>query len=69
MNAFRCPKCGAVTDGDEDFCVNCGQPLKIICPECGNAWRYMFNYKFCPECGHDMKDVNAKLKAGFDTKP
>ncbi|MEI7725262.1 MAG: zinc ribbon domain-containing protein [Bacteroidota bacterium] len=57
MNAFKCPKCGKLTGGNEKFCVDCGQPLNITCPECGETWRFMFEYKFCPGCGHHMKNV------------
>ena len=55
MNAFRCPKCGKVTGGNEKFCIECGQQLNITCPECGEGWRFMFDYRFCPGCGHNIK--------------
>ena len=55
MNAFRCPKCEELTGGNEKFCVECGQPLNVVCPDCGEIWRFMFEYKFCPGCGHNMK--------------
>ncbi|MBV5290182.1 double zinc ribbon domain-containing protein [Pelodictyon phaeoclathratiforme] len=61
MSAFRCPKCQNVTGGDEKFCMKCGYPLDIVCPECGNNWRYMFDYHFCPECGHNMKSGEVKF--------
>ena len=38
MNAYKCPKCGKVTGGNEKFCNECGQPLNIICPECGEKY-------------------------------
>jgi predicted amidophosphoribosyltransferase len=57
MSAFKCPKCGNVTGGNEKFCEECGQPLNIICPKCGEGWRFMFDYNFCPSCGHNMKNV------------
>jgi len=50
MSAFKCPKCGKTTGGKEKFCIDCGQPLIISCPECGESWRFMFEYKFCPGC-------------------
>jgi len=58
MSAFKCPKCGKTTDGNENFCIDCGQSLNIKCPECGNGWRFMFDYKFCPICGHNMKKAS-----------
>ena len=61
MSAFKCPKCNKTTGGNEIFCSDCGQPLNIECPQCANTWRFMFEYKFCPECGHAMKHVDTTL--------
>ncbi len=74
MNAFKCPKCGKLTGGNEKFCVDCGQPLNVICPECGESWRFMFEYKFCPGCGHHMKNLVAhaeiqELQSKTTSKP
>ncbi len=55
MNAFKCPKCGELTGGNEKFCIECGQPLNVTCPDCGETWRFIFEYKFCPGCRHNMK--------------
>lgn len=68
MNAFKCPKCGLVTGGNENFCIECGEPLNITCPECGEGWRFMFDYKFCPKCGHDMKNEYTKRPADQEPK-
>jgi predicted amidophosphoribosyltransferase len=51
----KCPKCGRTTQGREDFCPHCGEPLTIRCPECGNEWRYYLTHKFCPKCGAEIK--------------
>ena len=48
---FRCPRCGAVTSGNKEYCNECGQWLYIECPGCGKTWRYMYSYAFCPDCG------------------
>jgi len=51
MNMWnKCPKCGRTTQGREDFCAGCGQPLTIKC-DCGAKWRYYLGHKFCPKCG------------------
>ncbi|MEI7983444.1 MAG: zinc ribbon domain-containing protein [Bacteroidota bacterium] len=57
MSAFKCPECRKLTGGNEKFCIECGHPLNVICPDCGETWRYMFDYKFCPGCGHKMKTM------------
>jgi len=58
MNAFKCPGCGKITGGNEKFCNECGQQLNITCPDCGESWRFMFTYKFCPTCGRKMIGEN-----------
>jgi hypothetical protein len=63
MGAFKCPKCGKLTGGNEKYCIECGQSLNITCPECGESWRFMFEYKFCPGCGHNMKKTDAQKSA------
>ena len=55
MNAFTCPKCGKITGGSEKFCIDCGQPLNTTCSVCGETWRFMFDYRFCPGCGNSIK--------------
>jgi predicted amidophosphoribosyltransferase len=58
MSAFKCPNCGKSTMGWENYCVECGENLNTICPECGKSWRYFFIYNYCPECGFDMQAIN-----------
>jgi len=60
MNAFKCPNCGKTTSGFEKCCSECGQPLNIECPKCGEMWRFMYEYKFCPNCGFNMKKNHKK---------
>ena len=66
MNAFKCPKCKKSTMGWENYCVDCKEPLNIECPECGETWRYMFIYHYCPTCGHKLapKGTDAVEKVG-----
>jgi len=51
--AFKCPRCGSTTWGNLQFCTECGQSLNVVCPECGETWRYYYgeDRKFCPSCG------------------
>ena len=49
--AYRCPRCGTLTSGQQHFCPKCGEPLTIKCRECGETWRYLYEYLFCPSCG------------------
>jgi hypothetical protein len=55
MSAFKCENCGKTTAGNEKFCIDCGQALNIVCPDCGLTWRFMFVYKFCPTCGYNLE--------------
>ena len=58
--AFRCPRCGAVTWGDLNYCQECGQYLWIECSGCGATWRYYYEYPYCPSCGAKMGQVITK---------
>jgi predicted amidophosphoribosyltransferase len=58
--AFKCPNCSKTTGGNEKFCIDCGQALNIVCPDCGEHWRFMFDVSFCPVCGHNMKPQEPK---------
>ncbi|MBL7176147.1 MAG: zinc ribbon domain-containing protein [Desulfobacteraceae bacterium] len=49
--AFRCPRCGEITSGVMNSCPQCGQKLNIECPACGQIWRHIHEYIFCPNCG------------------
>jgi len=55
MQAFKCPKCGVSTFGNQQFCSECGQGLDLVCAneECDFSIRHMYadKYKFCPKCG------------------
>lgn len=66
MGAFKCPKCGSTT-GEGDYCLNCGEPLTIECPQCGATWRHYKQYRFCPSCGakvgkHGVSEGRARPK-------
>ena len=60
---FRCPRCGAPTWGELNFCQQCGQDLDFKCPQCGATWRYMYEYPYCPNCG--AKTGQKVGKGGF----
>ncbi len=44
MNAFKCPNCGKIAGGNVMFCIDCGETC-----------RFMFDYKFYPSYGNQMK--------------
>ncbi|MBA3063444.1 MAG: hypothetical protein FP833_10920 [Atribacteria sp.] len=54
--AFRCPRCGQVTSGAMKSCPECGQKLTLECSECGQTWRHVHGYKFCPNCGKRVSE-------------
>ncbi|MBE3037185.1 MAG: zinc ribbon domain-containing protein [Candidatus Atribacteria bacterium] len=65
-NPFKCPKCGVAT-GSTDYCLDCGEPLTIGCPQCGTTWKYWNDIKFCPNCGtktQKMGVISAAKKRG-----
>ncbi len=66
MNTFKCPGCGKTTAGNEKFCNECGYSLNVVCPQCGETWRFMFENKFCPSCGHNMKKILAAKSKQHD---
>ncbi len=55
METYKCPSCSKTTGGNEKFCIACGTALDIKCPNCEHTWRYMYEYKFCPNCGQNMQ--------------
>ncbi len=63
MSAFNCPECGKTTGGNENFCIECGHALNVVCPKCGETWRFMFDYKFCPVCGHHIRHEEVTKRA------
>jgi len=57
--AFRCPRCGEITSGAMKSCAQCGQKLSIECSDCGQTWRHIHEYIFCPNCGKRVKSLSA----------
>lgn len=55
--AFRCPRCGELTSGVMKNCSECGQKLTVECAGCGQTWRYMYEYKFCQNCGKRVPEL------------
>ena len=55
MDTFECPKCGKTSSSKENFCIECDEPREILCPECGEKWRFTFKNKFCPNCGQSKR--------------
>ena len=61
---WTCAKCGAVSDGDWDFCTNCGEMRpenEWICEVCGQA----ATGNFCNVCGR--KKPNAETDENYIT--
>ncbi|QUL99246.1 MAG: zinc ribbon domain-containing protein [Candidatus Fermentithermobacillus carboniphilus] len=51
MGAIKCPSCGRPVAAFETYCTQCGERLTITCSNCGEAWRFWRNYRYCPKCG------------------
>ena len=58
-----CPTCGTLVNSSFNFCVNCGQDLKMLnqstnsevrCKNCGNILDHEPS-NFCAYCGHKLK--------------
>lgn len=52
---MNCPKCGAVTQAEQNYCGDCGRRLQNVCPGCGAANSPLFN--FCGQCGKSLAAV------------
>ncbi len=51
-NTVVCPKCQAVNDASDSYCMRCGQalgPQKVLCPNCGAEAKP--DAAFCTKCG------------------
>lgn len=49
VNVISCGNCGRKNATHHDFCIYCGEGLKIGCKNCNNP--YPFSYEYCPHCG------------------
>jgi uncharacterized OB-fold protein len=66
INLFRCPKCGASTQGRYAFCPECGEPLEMECPYYGTRWRFYVHYTYCPACGKKLSEkIGIKRPQGW----
>lgn len=48
-----CFSCNQANDKAFEYCVYCGETLKIACPACKKS--VGIEYAYCAWCGHDMK--------------
>lgn len=48
---MTCPKCGATTAGDAQFCTNCHATLFFKCPKCSHT---QLHGNTCDACGLDL---------------
>ncbi len=51
----KCVQCHRVVQGDDQFCIHCGQQLSAVVPQC-HACRKLVrpNDRFCIHCGVDL---------------
>ena len=48
---MQCPECGAQNPEVGKFCLNCGAPLALVCPQCGAELGREPDIRFCFACG------------------
>lgn len=49
MSMIVCYNCAALNPKDHEYCLACGEPLKIKCKQCGK--NYPHSYGYCSDCG------------------
>ena len=49
MNLIVCYNCGTLNPRDHEFCLACGEALKIKCKQCNK--NYPHTYDYCQSCG------------------
>jgi len=49
MNLIVCYNCAALNPKEHEYCLACGEPLKIKCKQCGK--NYPHSYGYCSFCG------------------
>ncbi|MCL5105082.1 MAG: zinc ribbon domain-containing protein [Armatimonadetes bacterium] len=52
-----CPKCGAGIEERAPFCGQCGEQVRVICPECSDA--SLVGSKYCRGCGRELVPFTA----------
>lgn len=51
---MKCQVCQAQNPRTAQFCIECGAPMRFVCPKCGELTP--FSGKFCMKCGHNIGD-------------
>ena len=53
---MKCPKCQTENPEGAEFCIECGQSLRLelLCPQCSHA--NPKGAKFCEKCGHSLTE-------------
>lgn len=67
---IKCPKCGADSEENYNFCESCGEKLKSsydFCPECGIE--NVEDAKFCIGCGASLQKLDSGFKTQENVKP
>lgn len=49
LETVKCYNCGRLNEKNYDYCIFCGEHLKIACKECGKDYPYY--YEYCNSCG------------------
>ncbi|HLC05603.1 MAG TPA: adenylate/guanylate cyclase domain-containing protein [Anaerolineales bacterium] len=63
---MNCPTCSFDNPGGSRFCENCGQPLELVCPNCGEA--VTPTAKFCRNCGFKLSETQLTARPAGVTR-
>ena len=65
---MNCSNCQIDNPAGAKFCIECGTPMELLCPQCGAKTQP--KGKFCMECGHNLIPPSTPTTQGlsFDEK-
>ncbi len=60
-----CPNCSAYQIEETSICLDCGEPLSIVCHQCGTAnWS---GSEYCTGCGYEIDAASSVISFAYRT--